>query len=590
MKLMAGKNKFLFWVTALTLTEFLFAVSVMGIYFGWLDDTLVLLRAKGDVVVPATGFNNMRGYNFISYGIYWLYNHVPGINWTGFFLMAAAGLSLFNINYLILRLLNRNGRGSTQLIVWISLAFFLAFLIENIYLINYSRISILLSFSSLLCALAYIGNDRPGRSGLAGLVFWILCFLIGWNIRFPLLMVTLPFMLLLPLVMSGWKRGMVVSMALLLLTGLNTAVSFLIIGPADREEFHNLNDTEQYLNNILNGFNSKMPDEFNNPRDSVKAMALYYWYFADVDTMLDLTYLRDMGGNNPLRRSVLANWKSNLRQEWAKATSQYLEPELASLNWAWKNIAIAGFALLLPLLYNPADRRRILRCWAVVLVSLMLMLTIAVFLKMEDRLLNPFLIITMLTVWIIASMVPGSRMRKWSLLMLALVFTTIGTIRTPGYLKVADFRKEGLDTKTAIRTELRESYQDRTVFMDGFTSLILETSPFCDEDFPDNWLSILEMQNLFNPRHAERLTATTGCIDWPCFFDAVAAAPDKYVFYFAEDRMKLTAAYLQIIYGRDYTFTPDSMLQSTDRLRGVFPGLPLQGKCYLLSTTISPDD
>jgi hypothetical protein len=561
---------------------------ILGVYFGWIDDVFVMLQLKGEVISPQNGFFNLRGNNYFSYFYVWLYNHFGKFNWYGIFLSFYSGLCILNINFILLHLISKTEQHVRKLFLFFSLAFFAAYVIENVYLINFTRIAILLTGTSIICAVITFKTYRGTAVGKRLFMFFALLFFIGWNCRLFAVLIFMPIILLFLFLIFEKKLRFIFPGGLAIFIGLYFCLAFLFLNDKNRAEYKSINHTEKYVHNILNAFNGVQIDELNNPRDSIKSLALYRWYFADRDTVLNQEFLDEIGSYNPLRVDVLKNWQKNLKQEITKARSFYGNNYMPDLNWYYKTVGfwiIVGALPFLFIFYHSVDFKRFLRSILLYGATLVFVLLVIIFFKMEDRAMAPLLIFTFFAVWMLLNET-DKPLNIEVLKILIVVFIIVGGHRVQGYKNNSTQRGFDLDLKSKVRSNIDKFYNDKTVFFDLYSLTILETHPFWNVNFPDNWTSGLEMFNLHSIEHHQNIEKIVGCLDWPCFYQEVSKTPNKYMFFYSNERIRITHDYNKIIYNEEFYFRKESENMIINQLHYSFLWFPVGLGFFSLDTSL----
>ena len=552
------------WIAGITILEFLITILLLGCFFGWIDDIHIMLQLKGAVINEQTTFFNLRGNNYLSHLYCWLYNHIGGVNWFGLFLAFYSLLFLFNINFILAHILN-NYRKKVLLFVLLSIAFYVAFGIENVFLLNFSRISLLLTFSSLIClAVIYKERSNVGYNKVFFIVF-VISFLLGWNIRMWANLLFLPILVLFLITYLDRRKSIRSISILFTFITLYLLVSHTFLSDKNKAELKALNHTEKYIHNSLNGFNGTLEDGFSSKEDSMKAVAFYRWCFADRDSLLNEEFLEKVGSISSLRMETLKNWKSSLSFEFLKANKLYSADYMPQLNYYKKSKLFFFIIFFLPLtflLFNQTSKRKLVLTILFLVGSFGYLLIITTFFKMEDRVLLPMLITLFLSTLLLLfkdnNVVPNRIM----VLTFVVLFTIVGGVRFKSYLNISHQRTTELSQKQKVRGDIEKYYGDRNVFFDLYSYQLLETTPFRDINYPENWTSGIEMFNLFSVDHHQTIEQKVGCLDWPCFFEEVKKKSNEFVFIYKEERIHVIEDYHQIIYDFPLQFEPEYLSSS----------------------------
>ena len=496
-------------------------------------------------------------------------------------------MSLFNINYLLFQFTEKLKSKQGLIFVLLSISFYTAFVLENIYLLNYTRLGILLTFSSLLAAIVIFGKSGITKPYRLYLILLVIAIIIGWNTRFPVILLLLPSLLAFIVLYFKPKRGVFYATITIFFTLIYIGLSFVILTNTQEQEFKALNKSEKYLNNILNGFNGKLPKEFSNERDSIKAIAFYRWYFADKDTLLNESFLEDLGGANPFQGRYLRNAVQNVKDEVLKSRFYYSHGYLEHFNWFRKSILFVFLVLLLPFLlfyFNFINGKDLKLNFLFVVISILMILGITAVFKMEDRVLTPFLIFVFLGTLLFSIRQEQKTSSSLLFYLLILFFGIVGISRLNGYHEVSKERKNGLQKKKLIIEELKTLYPDKYLFFDIYAYTLLETSPLVDKDYPKEWLSGPEMFNIHSIAHQQKIIDVVGCIDWPCFFEKISERKEEFVFVNRAERIQITEEYNAIIYDFPIKFKDISRDKQIKNLQYSFLWFPMDFGYYTIET------
>ena len=489
-------------------------------------------------------------------------------------------LALFNINVILFHFTKNSGNKRWYLFLGISLFLFWAYIVENLYLVNYTRTALLLSFSSLACLFVLFKSYRNIAHYRYYLLFYIFLFLLGWNTRFTLVLLLMPIMIFFIWAYLPKRKAFVSISSIVIFSIFYIGFSWLILSDERKDTMRDAIQSERYIVNILDGANRDQNANLTK-EDSIKVFALKYWFFADKETVLDFDFLEKVGRDNPLKSKALATWKSNIIEEIDKAANYYPQHYMPGMNWWWKTKFMIIILFALPLIMfvtRQIDKIGFMQIGGFVIASLAYILAITLFVKMEDRALSPTLLIILLGVLLISQ---KKRIQpNYSAYFLMLVMAFISIVRTSSYLDNSRQREIDLQLKHSIQSELSDKFSNKIVLFDLFTVTILETSPLKEIQYPENWISIIETWNRHFDAHSKNLESKVGCIKWPCFLDTISTRSDEFVFFHLEKRTELIEIYCSIIYEQEYKFTQLSGQNIVNDLRYSFHWLPFDFRYY----------
>ena len=508
---------------------------------------------KGEVLNEPTGYNKLIFHNHTGYLYSWLYQVTNGINWHGVFMLLYIYIALFNINALLYHITKNSGNRRWYLFMLLSLSLYWSYIVENVYLINYARTALLLSFSSLACIIVLYKNYYKADYFKYYVLFYLLLFFLGWNTRFTLVMVFSPIVIFFIWTYLPKRKALITGFTIILFVFLYMGFSWLILSEEQKVDISQTIQTERYIVNILDGFN-RNPNAIKTQQDSIKLVALNMWFFADMDTVLNIDFLAKVE-DNPLKPNRLAEWKTNLKAERDKAADSYTKAYLPGLEWWWKTKFMILILILLPIIMFATGRINkigLRKVGGFVIASLAYILAFTILIKMEDRALAPTLIFILLGVLLLAQKKRTKNNISTYFLILCMAAISIG--RTNSYLDNSRQRAIDLQKKHSIQSELVDKFSNKTVLFDLYTTTILETSVLKDAQYPDNWISIRGVWNRHYKAHTQKLEAMVGCVNWPCFLDTISQRPDEFVLFHLEKRTKLIYDYCRIIYDQEYRF------------------------------------
>ncbi len=526
---------------------------MLGCYFEWFDDLQVLYLLNGEVINDPFNFFYFTVHNFNS-NIFALLYKIDGVNWYGISMYLLLFASILNINYILYHVINPQKLKGFLLFFYLSIVLFLAFLVENTYLINFTRTGLLLYFSSFIIIALLIKSKRKFRNKTFIFAYFGILFFIGFNIRPPVSLLFLPICGIFLFTLFTFKKAVRFNLFMIAGVLIYASFSWITLGKAHKKDVKQVFKTEKYIVNVLDGANADIDIDISS-QDSIKIAALKAWYFADQDTLLNQDFLQKIGKSHPFRKNVINNWQTNFKEELEKAKSNYTEKYLPQLNWYNKTVSLLIILVLLPLLFfisQAISLKTMGKLYLFFILCVAYIFFVTILNKMEDRVLAPFLIFLFLALIV---HVKHSEVKSKEILFLPLIVILgiIGGSRYFNYQAISKQRKADLKMKEEIRSEIKRNFSNKYVYFDFFTLNILETSPFKDVNFPDNWITGIEIWN----RYSENVTSineTIGCQDWPCFYIEASKRKNDFVFFFKSDRVQITKDYYKLVYGIDLRF------------------------------------
>ncbi len=160
----------------LSLLVLVFCYQFFGSYFEMNDDPRYVMAMKG-FASPLPYDNFVSVYKFTISLYIFLYKYLPNIGWYGFSMFLLLLGSLFNI-FITLYLAAKN-RIAFPLIILIFIAFCFGIYFQNIYWINFTRPSILVTSSFIILLGVLYVNSEILKSNKWILIFPVLTYVIG---------------------------------------------------------------------------------------------------------------------------------------------------------------------------------------------------------------------------------------------------------------------------------------------------------------------------------------------------------------------------------------------------------------------------
>jgi hypothetical protein len=220
-------------------------------------------------------------YRGIALLFVWLYRYIDiGINWYGYSLIVANAISCLILVYLIYRKTNN---------IFFCVLFLMVF-IQNVFLVSFTRVSIILSFASLLL---YTNADlfkRQKRFRIMSVLLFLWAFLMRPNAG------VLGFILIIPFLIyeQGLTKKMILKSSLLLIPLLAGIFSNILISNIqDKDYTISIKEVSKYTFPIIDyhyDLNSQ------TVKDKLIVFELQNWFFYDKEaiTVKNLEHLIDL--------------------------------------------------------------------------------------------------------------------------------------------------------------------------------------------------------------------------------------------------------------------------------------------------------
>lgn len=239
------------------------------------------LLLKG-TLQPQGGYYEISywAYTHLWYGYSFLYTHFPSFTWLGFSLYVFNYAAAVNISFVLERSLpeyddKRSALARAVLIILI----LTVLLIENIFLIDFTRTSILLTGSSVLAAFILLQENRTGSNKIS-IIICCLLFLTGFFIR-PMAAVVVS-SLILPFILYYWAKSGKKKFSFLFACTFFLLTVFLYISSqsfrpqSEKESIKHYNSIARIID-----YDYEKPGQLSNKQDSIKEKAIKYFFITD---------------------------------------------------------------------------------------------------------------------------------------------------------------------------------------------------------------------------------------------------------------------------------------------------------------------
>lgn len=501
--------------------------ALFGAHYGWLDDFLVVNFVRGiGIAAPEEHFWLI--HILFSKAYRFLYENFPGVPWYGMWL---GGLSILS-TYLLVDILWKQTRqvySKALSVAIISMVYVVAFA-ENVFLLNFTRIGILLfglSFVSLvLNSIRQHDYWLIGRSILLNILM-----LSGLLLRPDSIVFILPVLLVFTLLYALMHGRFVAVFKVIALSLFAQVIVLMSVREVLSEpgDSHKL-ELDRHYNIVVDGHNllSEASSAVENP--DYKALLLHY---LPDETVFNKENLNGLGTAQPFTWKVLANWQVNLHQEYEKARFRYPDEYLSDINWFWKSLGFMFFTFLV-LTYVLIRYRFSTNTAGVMIMFLVFyvpLFIVGTFYKMEDRLLNPCLILFSLVLVLAGSKMgvrAPSKDNKVSIGLIIVLTTTLLIIKVSSYARITNQLHTEREAKSVIISELNTEFKETIFFFDLWSWSVLHQSPFESLSLnPTNeYMSYGENFTIFFDEHLERLKLLCGQTDFLSVFNCLAERDD----------------------------------------------------------------
>ena len=525
---------------------------VMGFHFGWLDDVLFELNARGTISDYHNGdlLIYWKGFSHVFAG---LYAWKPEVPWYGIILLVLMLMMHVNLALFLSRLASVEIKRG-----WIVLAgvlIYLGFLLPYCTAPTFTSTALFLAGSSLINLWS---SDQFAKSSRRLTIYLLFTLSLGILIRYRVALLVL--LVLLPFGMHAiyHTRKNMRSLATLMSPLLVAASLFILFNLFESQDNKVYRDKVSYIRPVMDGFNydQRHTDWVDlSEKDSILLMAARMWFIGD-DTFFNRSYFETVGHINLLHPDIRQDWKLNLTQEWEKA-DRYPDEYLLYFNWKRELfiLLILNLVLLIgPLLMSarPSIRAWLIHCLKPAFFTA-IVLIIAVLYKIEGRVLIPMIVLfTLIFALETLRMMPKKRWIRLAPLVILLVSIVI---LLPDYWKAGNNKKAEVEQKRAVIADLNARFSGKIIVFDYYTSWLLhgnllEYVPLSDKNQYAIWG---EPGFDYFKQYRSYLETICDDISFNGFYNCLKERQDV-IFVYSEQRVSLIEGYAEILYQNDLKF------------------------------------
>jgi len=209
-----------------------------------------------------TGFLNLMLHIFTGYLYSSLYHFIPGVNWLGWFMAAFTFCIVTVYNALIFHLVRHDKKRLFQPLLFIlfSVLFYVAFIIEQVFMLNSTKISVSLSLVSFLGMLMLMKNHQKMDRYRLLLTACVILYFLGWTMRLNVIFLLIPILTWFSFSYLSFKPA-VRTMALTLIICLGTIAGGWSILNTDQKQ--SLRKTMQVEREILGYLDGPYKSDFS---------------------------------------------------------------------------------------------------------------------------------------------------------------------------------------------------------------------------------------------------------------------------------------------------------------------------------------
>ena len=565
---------------------------IFGFWFGWLDDVLFEQNFRGMFAgkpVPDT-FNYFRGTGYL---ISRLYVQFPSFPWYGFFLLTCVFASTWIFASVSYKSALKIGLNLVGFVLLFS-AFYLAFFLENVFLLTFTRISILGMGAGILGTVSLF--YQPGKNFL----FQIFCFLVfvfSYLMRpeliiFPLFLF-LPIFLLIVLRQREHIKKIIF---------LGLSILFVLAAHQLTEKIFETKDHQyhdklwQYARPTLDGFKlnpKNVSGNFSSREDSIRYFAAQNWFYQD-SLKLGIKYFQENGTNSWINAVTLESVFKNLQSEWKRSDS-YGEYH-SSWNWSWKII----FLFLASSFFCLPGLRMILQEWKLsspgfLLTSLPfffvgVILVCTSFFKMEDRVFTPLSILFLFSVFLVPQFTNSSfTLSNAFKIFIISIFMIVGTFRIPGYLQTKKENESEYENSKELIRWMETQFSEKTILTDYYSRFYFHGKALSQMEFPSHTSFGIVWGQRASHEFSEYREQLNSICPVSRIDSFLVCAKEKGIIFFIPDfNARLIQSYLDILYHQTLYFKQLEVKGPEQDIHFSFLWFPVKYSWFILVDEVPP--
>ena len=538
-------------------------------WFGWLDDVLFEQNFRGMLTGEAIP-EALEYHRWISSLYVGLYDLFPAVPWYGIlFTLYILGATMGIFHFLQGRLKSVGIEPLWSAIILVGFYFFMW--MENVYLLTFTRISLLMMTAGILSLFEtwVLSDDKKKHSNLLPTLGAGFLFLIGLFTRYKL--VIFPFSICLSLSLGLYLLNRVSLSALLRfnLPFLGIILLFFTLDQTLQSPDRKANDQNwSTIWSTLDGANVNEDMRAwieKSPENSIRYRAAMNWFYQDEEKM-GIDFIREIGTESAFSPGHLTNWKQKLSQTYQKSRFSFTPAYLEPLNWFWKGVAIfcfniLGLAILIYLWRGGFIQGNVV--WGNALIHGVFwlgILMVTLLLKMEDRVFTPFGIgyslCNLAYLLAVPRLIEFLRHHKEKAYVLAGILGMVVMLRLPGYWQVSVDVRTNLAQKRSMIEDLNAHFKEKIVFTDYYGRFLLHDSPFQNVELADNNQYAVMWGQRGSFEFASHRQFLNELFPSETFLQFMEEVMDRkgVIFLLPDFTAEILEEYLQVLYGKEFYF------------------------------------
>ena len=543
---------------------------IFGMWWEEGTDPVIISTIRDLFVEGNRPFLNTFGISFLISHLYkLLYALIPGFAWYDFFMLIFLFFATANLFILAQRFLVKLSWNSKTGIPALLVATLILLWLENVVLVQCTRLSILLSGTAALLILDCLSNGNAlDRKGKMFIIFQNLLIFCAMMVRVESFYLVIGLMAPFSLFYLGLSKKKVIILTQVFGPSLAMGfVAFLILNnPTSAQEKQYL-EFRPYQFTLWDFDQANAGVEITNPKDSIIYLAARKSFISD-SKQVNLQFFHRIN-LNPLDKSP--KYIANYFRNWEASAVTFKSAVLRFFPRYWPFFIFCLFLSILSGLYFFKIQKSMFLNWLIIQVGFWLVLVLlTIFMKMEDRLLLPMLVLMVLSnlcYWGKYHFHPVQIKGKIQFILVT-------------FLLLSCFHLSSISTKATKRDQANEYM---TYLKEGINThypfRILVTDLWAIDH-----LFIKLMDNSGIPSGPMNISIDNGVLffydDWKTYMDKLTGSHEvedifKYliknksevVFFSAPSRMKLITDYLHLVYGLELNvqIAPENLNQKFNK-------------------------
>lgn len=515
----------------MTVTSILF-----GRYWGWFDDITLLGHFRG-LYAGEPIYSLPRVFILSSNALAFLFEKAPTINWYSLFLHFLLLVSLFLLNRVILK--NLGDLKFKQSISFVFLTLFYIVFLSDIYLyLDFTKISLLASISSILHILAF-----PKEKTLLIVLFLAISALI----RLEVLLSMIPLIAVI-LFFKKNRRSTAIILGTLSLCLIIYLININFFAEKKLKEYSR--EIEFLINSReLEGGVLKNEELALNKVSDAKKLAIISWFTGDIDNLLNDENIQNELKISSFYKLDLTYIKQKLTKEYHRARYSYSNDYMPGRNWLYKGVIFILFLTLFMVI--GVKQQKVLPFLGLYFSFCFIISFLTIAYKMEYRLFIGAFLFTLLGYWVLLK---DEKRLSFKTTLLFMLFMTPWIVR--GLITNKIHYENEKQQKRIYHEELLKISKDKVMLFDIFTMGLQEPGLLHINKEPTNSIYIIygETFSTFYPKYKRHIETHFGSDDMVELFRNLYLNRDKVIFAFSDFRVNMYEVYFKDVFGINVRF------------------------------------